>query len=88
MSDDILFKNSLLGFKREDVISYIEEIKNEAENAKNSIKDNESELSNALDKIDVLQEQIKIKDQLIEKLEVENEDLKAKKNLQNNEKAA
>lgn len=61
MNDDILFRNSIYGFNKEDVLNYIEEIKKENENQKKLAIKSAAELSTALKSINELEKQLSSK---------------------------
>lgn len=59
MSKDYLLRNSLYGFKKEDVIDYIEGIKKESQHHKTLAQKNKDQLEQANDKIKELEDKIK-----------------------------
>ncbi|NCC86892.1 MAG: hypothetical protein EOM05_03355 [Clostridia bacterium] len=70
MNDDVLFRKSIYGFNKADVLNYIEEIKKENENQKKIAMKSAEELSNAFKNIKDLEEQLLSKNQMADDYEL------------------
>jgi|GEM_PF-5623708 len=78
MNDDVLFRSSVYGFNKEDVLNYIEKIKKENENQKNLATKSAMELSNAFKRINELEKKLLVQRQMADALNLENRQYQAK----------
>lgn len=71
--NDILFRSSVAGFNKEDVLNYIEKLNQQSEEQSNTISNNQIELSSAFKKINELEKQMANYKQTFEELSLEND---------------
>ncbi|MEG1436075.1 MAG: hypothetical protein RSC30_00675 [Oscillospiraceae bacterium] len=70
--NDVVFRSSVAGFNKEDVLNYIEDIKKQYEEQKNKLTENACELSNAFKKINELETQLLEYKNIADELSLEN----------------